>query len=121
MRNIKKVVITLDVHHTDDFSESKLNKDLADYFNRENNLTARVVAGSQDKDDVVQPYSYDWKFANVDGKIIDNPPEIIQSIKNLQSRIQGLILYTPTGSERNKLTEENIALLHLMDTLEITV
>ena len=51
----------------------------------------------------------------------DNPPEIIRGLKNLHARIECLILNTPTGKERNKLTDENIALLYLIETLGITI
>ena len=35
----------------------------------------------------------------------------VKILNRLQNRLEGMINLTPTGSERNKLTEENILLL----------
>jgi hypothetical protein len=44
-------------------------------------------------------------------------PEVLQSLVNLQKRLELLILYTPSGEERNRMTDENMLALSLINEL----
>lgn len=44
-------------------------------------------------------------------------PEVLQSLVNLQKRLELLILCTPSGKERNRMTDENMFALSLINEL----
>jgi len=46
---------------------------------------------------------------------VNKVPEILESIIILQKRLELLILQTPSGEERNKMTDENMVALSLIN------
>lgn len=48
---------------------------------------------------------------------VNKVPETIQSLITLQKRLELLILCTPSGEERNRMTDENMLALSLINEL----
>jgi len=47
---------------------------------------------------------------------VETPLELLETLTVLQKRLETLINLTPTSSKRNKLTEENIRALQLINS-----
>jgi len=50
-------------------------------------------------------------------KLIKHAPQLLETVVVLQRRLENLINATPSGDERDKLTEENIEALNLLHNI----
>lgn len=59
------------------------------------------------------------KFVNGYTKAIEvnKVPEVLKSLITLQKRLEFLILQTPSGEERNRMTDENMFAISLINEL----
>lgn len=66
-------------------------------------------------------YSKEWSNGFSKGYMtsikVNKVPEILESLITLQKRLELLILQTPSGKERNKMTDENMVALSLINEL----
>ncbi len=55
--------------------------------------------------------------AIANAKLIAKAPELLETVIELQKRLSLLINMTPSGDERNKLCDENIKCLELIESI----